>query len=72
MNDGIDIAAILYKVADALRFYDRIKALPDCNTCVIRGCEYMPKYGDYTRINCPHWKGEAQEDEKEISVEKQA
>ena len=58
MKEDIDVAAILYKAADAIRYYERISILPDCNTCIKRNCEYRPKLGSSTRINCPHWTGE--------------
>lgn len=43
-----------------LRIFQRnISELPDCNTCLKKTmCEFLPKYGDYCRINCPHWLGE--------------
>ena len=36
------------------QFYDRITALPDCNTCSgKRSCPYCPAWGEPVRINCP-------------------
>lgn len=35
-----------------------IKNSHDCNDCSeIKKCEYLPKPGDKTRINCPLWRG---------------
>lgn len=34
-------------------FFDRIANLPDCNTCLKkRECEFVPRAGEHTRINC--------------------
>ena len=34
-------------------FFDRIKDLPDCNICLKKNrCEFEPRPGEYTRINC--------------------
>ena len=44
---------------DSLKFFaDNISKLPDCNTCLKKTtCEFLPKYGEYCRINCPAWLG---------------
>lgn len=39
--------------------YD-IFSRPDCNDCKKIKCEYAPKIGERTRINCPLWQGEAE------------
>ena len=64
------VSVMLLEAADAieelsakvngLQFYvDNISKLPDCNTCMKKPmCEFMPKYGEYCRINCPAWLGE--------------
>lgn len=58
----LDVAAILYKAADALRWQEKILALPSCNDCRKNGhCEYEPRPGDYVRINCAFWEQEASE-----------
>lgn len=37
-----------------------VSKLPDCNDCgKARSCEYKPRLGAYTRINCPLWEKEA-------------
>lgn len=37
----------------------RISELHDCNDCGIKDeCAYMPRYGEYCRINCQFWVGE--------------
>lgn len=38
-------------------YYDRVSALPDCNTCGREACEYKPRWGYQVRINCPLWRG---------------
>lgn len=38
--------------------YEQLKGLHDCNDCSYKyGCDYMPKYGQIVRINCPLWRG---------------
>jgi len=41
-------------------YYLNTVNLPDCNECKKKrtGCEYLPKYGEYTRINCPLFEPE--------------
>lgn len=40
-------------------FCKNISTLPDCNTCGNKhSCEYVPRVGAYTRINCPHYSAE--------------
>ena len=50
---------------DGLQFFvDNISKLPDCNTCLKKNiCEFMPKYGEYCRINCPAWLGKPPKEE---------
>jgi hypothetical protein len=39
-----------------------VSKLPDCNDCgKAKNCEYKPRLGAYTRINCPLWEKEAKE-----------
>ena len=64
-----DVSVMLLEAADAIEelsakvdslqfFMDNISKLPDCNTCLKKTmCEFLPKYGDYCRINCPAWLG---------------
>lgn len=55
-NDVIE--ELSAKVYSLQFFADNISKLPDCNTCLKKGmCEFMPRYGDYCRINCPAWLG---------------
>ena len=57
-NSCIDIAALLIKAADCIRYAERISALHDCNDCgKVKTCEYLPRIGENTRINCPLWMG---------------
>ncbi len=58
MTDEIDVAALLYKAADAIRLSERLLALHDCNDCGRPVCQYIPDPGQPTRINCPLWEGE--------------
>lgn len=33
-----------------------VSKLPDCNNCGKRiDCQYLPRLGEYARINCPLW-----------------
>ena len=58
------IETLSAKVDSLQLFADNISKLPDCNTCFKNGmCEFLPKWGDYCRINCPHWLGEPPEEE---------
>lgn len=69
-EDGVKITKTIYsQAADAIEelsakvdslqtFADNISKLPDCNTCLKKNlCEFMPRYGEYCRINCPAWLG---------------
>ena len=59
-HDTEDFVRMLYHVADCVRAYKRIISYPDCNTCSKKSsCKYCPKVGEQTRINCPLWKGKA-------------
>ena len=36
---------------------ERVKSCNDCNTCGKRDtCQYLPRFGETTRINCPLWE----------------
>ena len=63
-GQAADAIETLSAKVDSLQiFADNISELPDCNTCFKKGmCEFMPKYGEYCRINCPHWLGEPPEE----------
>lgn len=53
------IEELTAKVSSLQFFADNISNLPDCNTCLKKNlCEFMPKYGEYCRINCPAWLGQ--------------
>ena len=55
-EDTAEFARMLYNVADRLTAYQRIISYPDCNTCGKKyTCEYCPRAGEQTRINCPLW-----------------
>lgn len=52
-----ELAAVKRDLDRYKSYYDRISKLPDCNECGRKeNCEYLPRYGDYCRINCPFWK----------------
>lgn len=58
------IEELSVKVSSLQTFADNISKLPDCNTCLKKNhCEFMPKYGEYCRINCPAWLGEPTKEE---------
>ena len=59
MRQAADAIEELSAKVDSLQFFmDNISKLPDCNTCLKKTmCEFLPKYGDYCRINCPAWLG---------------
>ena len=59
MEDSDDAVALGLALG-ALIYYRNIANLPDCNVCQKKhtGCPYLPRYGEYTRINCPLYKKE--------------
>ena len=52
-----NIAKALYHAADCIQYYIRVSAFHDCNDCGMKACQYRPKPGQTTRINCPLWTG---------------
>ncbi len=58
-KEAADAIEELSAKVESLQFFaDNISKLPDCNTCLKKNlCEFMPKYGEYCRINCPAWLG---------------
>ena len=62
-----EIAAILFRIANCVQYFEKMSNLHDCNDCPARKkCEYLPKPGEYTRINCPLWgKGSKTPSEQE-------
>lgn len=54
------------KVNNLQYFADSISKLPDCNTCLKKTMrEFLPKYGEYCRINCHAWLGEPEPPKEE-------
>lgn len=53
-EDAADVIEELIFERDKYKsFFDRIANLPDCNTCLKkRECEFVPRAGEHTRINC--------------------
>lgn len=48
-------------IIGCISYYNRISALPDCNTCGRQTtCGHCPEPGEQTRINCPLWEGKKQ------------
>jgi hypothetical protein len=47
-------------------YADQLAPLPNCNDCGNRDtCEYVPKPGEFTRINCPLWRDKQENNEEE-------
>ena len=44
----------LYKECDTIKEF--LNSLTSCNNCTNKNCEYMPKWGEKVRYNCPFWK----------------
>lgn len=65
MHEAADAIEELSAKVDSLQFFaDNISKLPDCNTCLKKNmCEFVPKYGEYCRINCPAWLGQPPKEE---------
>ena len=63
--EAADAIEELSAKVESLQFFaDNISKLPDCNTCLKKDlCEFMPKYGEYCRINCPAWLGQPPKEE---------
>lgn len=43
-----------YKECDTIKEF--LNSLTSCNNCTNKNCEYMPKWGEKVRYNCPFWK----------------
>lgn len=57
LEDAKEFARMMHFVADCVEYYARTTSYPDCNTCgKQKECEFLPKIGQQTRINCPLWK----------------
>lgn len=64
-NEATEAIEELSGKVESLQFYaDNISKLPDCNTCLKKNtCEFVPRYGEYCRINCPAWLGQPPKEE---------
>lgn len=52
-------------LANCLESYESLLDLPNCNNCgILKTCKYMPKLGEYVRINCPLWQTENKEEKE--------
>lgn len=63
MNRAADAIEELVAKLDSLQFFEEnITKLPNCNTCLKKNmCEFVPRAGEYCRINCPAWLGQSKE-----------
>ena len=67
ISDGEWLEREAYRAISKLEGYvcysRAISALPDCNTCLGKqsGCEYLPRFGEYCRINCMFYKPKPEE-----------
>lgn len=60
-QDREDLIRLIISICDYARLGYNVSTYNDCNNCGKRmSCEYMPKLGQITRINCPLWR-EAEE-----------
>lgn len=50
-----EFARMLHGAADCINYYVRITSYHDCNDCGEKTCQYKPRLGETTRINCPLW-----------------
>lgn len=49
-----ELKNVVAGILGIMDYAERVNALPDCNDCgKAKECEYAPKPGEYTRINCP-------------------
>ena len=55
MSDAADAIEELLDERDKYKAYvDNVSSLPDCNVCLKQSvCEFVPAWGENTRINCP-------------------
>jgi len=55
LNDAADaIEELLYERDKYKAYFDNVSSLPDCNVCLKQSvCEFVPAWGENTRINCP-------------------
>jgi len=60
LSEAADAIEKLTAKVESLQFFaDNISKLPDCNTCLKQKiCVFVPKCGEYSRINCPVWLGQ--------------
>lgn len=57
-EDAREFARMLLYVVNCINYYSRVSSYNDCNNCGKNpGCEYLPRLGEMTRINCPLWEG---------------
>lgn len=47
---------LLQILMDTITYQELREKQHDCNDCGYACCKYRPRPGEWTRINCPHWK----------------
>ena len=48
------IEELLFERDQYKAYFDNVSSLPDCNVCLKQSvCEFVPAWGENTRINCP-------------------
>lgn len=59
-----DLTELLARIHNIIVTHDNIINLPNCNNCKIaQTCKFLPKDGEFARINCPlHEKIESVQD----------
>lgn len=54
-----ELKTMCYQIIDLINYQENIAKLNGCNTCgKSKSCIYVPKLGEYERINCFAWEGE--------------
>lgn len=63
-----ELADTLWYLSQCVRLAESIKTQPCCGSCgKSKTCEYRPDWGEHTRINCPLWVKEGEQDDKRVS-----
>ena len=56
-EDAKKFARMLLYLVDCINYYQTMSSCNNCNDCGKKlKCEYEPKAGEITRINCPLWE----------------
>lgn len=66
-EDAKKITRMLLYVVDCINYYQTMSSCNDCNDCGKKlKCEYEPKAGEITRINCPLWEDKLNTDKNDL------